>query len=51
MRLFFIINLQHRQPGVIVRYGVLSMLCDSEVDNSKVCTVSCKYLVTTTLRQ
>jgi len=27
------------------------MLCDSEVHNIKVCTVSCKYFVTATLQQ
>jgi len=27
------------------------MLCGSEVHNIKVCTVSCKYFVTATLRQ
>jgi len=27
------------------------MLCDSEVHNIKVCTVSCKYFVTATLQE
>jgi len=27
------------------------MLCDSEVRNIKVCTVSCKYFVTAALQQ